>query len=539
MGLEPFVDTEIRSSIMGIPVFISQDLIAYVIRRASEGSFNDGLDNNKKSPWNEVVHQTMFNNKKKGTYNNLSMEKKMLLKKQNENLLPKGGGSDQPSLEHRVFLHFFIKKEIANVLKYIFKHMIKTLRESQLNNRVWVPYRRLISEILHQRGILKALDETKVFTDQQLGTVTGNIINGSTLGNMTLIKKEDIKKLDTDMKESRAMSNLMEGFPPICKQDPLDVQFYYIHDHLQSTGENIQLEDTMYGGSLPVAKSRKTKRKSLTKDEYLDGASEQPVKKAKKAKIDKVAEATGSGLSTIQEEVQDLEPVKVLNKRTISGKEVVPSPPQPAQPSILKRKRKPVVRKLKIASEEDEDVVVKKALQLAKEIEIPAEVLAKESTVEAAQLGLELTKNLQQMAMADDLVEATKVAQEEAGCSEAPVASEAPEGISNSHTVAEIVTIESSTSSETRSNLTSLSSSSSTSSDTDDIPLNRINACKNLPTDHPLQPPIIEPIQFVLVVAGVMMITQGQILLTLMYHHLNPTLQSKQLKHMKLQSFQT
>jgi len=50
MGLEPFTCTEIRSSIMGIPVFISQEVIAYVIRRASEGSFKDGLDNNKKSP---------------------------------------------------------------------------------------------------------------------------------------------------------------------------------------------------------------------------------------------------------------------------------------------------------------------------------------------------------------------------------------------------------------------------------------------------------------------------------------------------------
>ena len=49
MGLEPFIDTEIRSSIMVVPVFISQDIIAYVIRRASKGSFNDGLDNNKKS----------------------------------------------------------------------------------------------------------------------------------------------------------------------------------------------------------------------------------------------------------------------------------------------------------------------------------------------------------------------------------------------------------------------------------------------------------------------------------------------------------
>jgi len=89
MGLEPFVDTKIRSSVMGIPVFISQDVIAYVIRRASEGNFKDGLDNNKKSPWNEVFHQTMFNSKKNSANNSLSMEKKMLLKIQNENLLPK------------------------------------------------------------------------------------------------------------------------------------------------------------------------------------------------------------------------------------------------------------------------------------------------------------------------------------------------------------------------------------------------------------------------------------------------------------------
>ena len=92
----------------------------------------------------------------------------MLLKIQNENLLPKGGGSDQPSLEHKVFLHYFIKKEKTNMPKYIFKHMIKTLSESQLSNITWIPYGRLISKILHQRGILRALSNTKVFIDRNL-----------------------------------------------------------------------------------------------------------------------------------------------------------------------------------------------------------------------------------------------------------------------------------------------------------------------------------------------------------------------------------
>jgi len=92
----------------------------------------------------------MFSSKKKGSYSSLSMEKKMMLKIQNENLLPKGGGSDQTSLN----------------IGYFFT-------SSSLNNRTWIPYGRLISEIFNQRG----LSETRGFTDDMLGTVTSKIIN--------------------------------------------------------------------------------------------------------------------------------------------------------------------------------------------------------------------------------------------------------------------------------------------------------------------------------------------------------------------------
>jgi len=47
MGLESFVDTEIRSSIMGVSVFINQEIIAYVIGRASKGNFKDGIQQEK------------------------------------------------------------------------------------------------------------------------------------------------------------------------------------------------------------------------------------------------------------------------------------------------------------------------------------------------------------------------------------------------------------------------------------------------------------------------------------------------------------
>jgi len=159
------------------------------------------------------------------------------------------------------------------------------------------------------------------------------------------------------MKESRAISNLMEDFPPICKQDPLDVQLYFIHDHLKKTGETILLEDIpeeMYGGTLLVAKSRKSKKRALTEAEYLDVASQQPSQKAKKAKKEKAFVQVDPAIPTIQEEVKDLAPSEFLSKRTRSGKEAEPSPPQPAQPSIPRRKRKHVVRKLKTAPKEEE-----------------------------------------------------------------------------------------------------------------------------------------------------------------------------------------
>jgi len=252
------------------------------------------------------------------------MEHKLLLKIQNENLLPKGGGGDQPSLDHRVFLYFFMTKEKVNVPKYIFRHMIKTLNESQTINRCWVPYGRLLSEIFHQGGILDAIKTSKVSDDKQLGTVTGKVSNGGTLRHMMLIKKEDYKKLTTDLKESQVVSNLMVEFPPICMQDPLDARVSYILKHYETTEETIKMEDvpeTMFGGAIPVSSKKKRK---LTKEEYLseatEEASEPQKKKAKKAKVAPQAEATSSGVPTIQEEVQDLEPAKVLNKRIRSGK---------------------------------------------------------------------------------------------------------------------------------------------------------------------------------------------------------------------------
>jgi len=251
--------------------------------------------------------------------------------------------------------------------------------------------------------------------------------------------------------------------------------------------------ETMYGGALPVASKKKRK---LTKEEYLseadddEEASEPQKKKAKNAKVAPQVEATGSNMPTIQKEVEDPDPAKVLDKRTRSGKSVETSQPQSAQ-SIPKKKRKHHVRKLKespcVIEKEDqieaatrlvtreirrkravEEAALQKALEIAREIEVLADVLLNESTIEASQLGIELTENLQQLVMVGDMMDVEGV-QKEAACSEVD-ASEAKRGNIDSLNTANVIEIESS------STLAFHSTSVLTSSDIDNIPLNRVYA---------------------------------------------------------------
>ena len=78
-----------------------------------------------------------------------------------------------------------------------------------------MPYGRLLSEIFHQGGMLKVLKLSKVVDDNQLGTVVGKYINGSTLYNMHLVKTTI--KMDIDLQESNILSNLMDNSHPIFK----------------------------------------------------------------------------------------------------------------------------------------------------------------------------------------------------------------------------------------------------------------------------------------------------------------------------------
>jgi len=174
-----------------------------------------------------------------------------------------------------------------------------------------------------------------------------------------------------------------------------------------------------------------------------------------------------------------------------------------------------------ILKQKAKEAAVQKALEIAAQISVPANVLLEKTNIEAVQAGIELTEDLQQLVVSGELLKDDEVlaAGSEAATSEAAASRGNPD-VPNS---ANLIEIESG--SET-------SISSPDSSDIDDVPLNklyknispsskpiqkantksfepkypailkslgemsqiRIDICKKLPIDHPLQLPMVKPL---------------------------------------------
>lgn len=90
------------------------------------------------------------------------------------------------------------------------------------------------------------------------------------------------------------------------------------------------------GGSLPIAKKRKSSKKSISEADD-DEASEPKAEKIKKENAASHEQVVGSAMPTIQEEVEDLDLVKVLSMRTRHGPSTGSSQSLAPKPTIAKK----------------------------------------------------------------------------------------------------------------------------------------------------------------------------------------------------------
>jgi len=206
MGLEPFRQTKIRSAVMGIPITITEEVIAKACRVAPTGRFLWNVSRNH--PLLESFKSVVLNGNQATKLVDIDGHHRMLLKFMTECFFQTGGGSDQPSVDHKLVLYFLAPFDKINLSKYPMHHLCWAVKEGIRGKRKQIPYGRLMSEIFTQGKPLETLRRNKLASDKILRTRTGKIINGKTLQNMKIIKK--FSPNEKDLKEFAVQTELMK-----------------------------------------------------------------------------------------------------------------------------------------------------------------------------------------------------------------------------------------------------------------------------------------------------------------------------------------
>jgi len=180
---------------------------------------------------------------------------RMLLKFMTECFFQKGGGSDQPSVDHKLVLYFLASFNKINLPKYIIHHLCWAINEGIRGKRKQIPCGRLLSEIFIQGRLLEIFRRNNLASDQALRTKSGKMINGKTLQNMKIIKK--FSPSEKDLKESTAPTKLMKDFPPIYQKRNPEVLAKLVADYAKVSGIRMDTEAPAAAAEVPLQARRK------------------------------------------------------------------------------------------------------------------------------------------------------------------------------------------------------------------------------------------------------------------------------------------
>jgi len=287
MGLESFRQTEIRSSVMGIPITITEEVIAKAYRVAANGRFI--WNANRNHPFLESYKGVVLKGNSSTKLVDINSQHRMLLKFMTECFFQKGGGSDQPSVDHKLVLYFLASFNKINLPRYIMHHLCWAINEGIRGKRKQIPCGRLLSKIFIQGKLLKIFRKNNLASNQALRTKTGKMINGMTLQNMKIIKK--FSPNEKDLKESTAPTKLMTDFPPIYQERNSEALAKLVADYAKESGIRMDTEAPA-AAEVPL----QVRRKRTASDAGSEASGAQ-IKKSRKDKSE--ASATDNTFAPI------------------------------------------------------------------------------------------------------------------------------------------------------------------------------------------------------------------------------------------------
>ena len=116
-GLPELTETEIRSNVMGVDVTITQSMIARILKVSEGGMFLKGT--NSTSEWAKEIFKELHEYRDSDKINDMRVEHRVLYKIILACILPREGGTDQMSWDHKHLMLFLIRNMPVDFPQYI------------------------------------------------------------------------------------------------------------------------------------------------------------------------------------------------------------------------------------------------------------------------------------------------------------------------------------------------------------------------------------------------------------------------------------
>jgi hypothetical protein len=220
MNPTSFDSLEIRSEVMGIPITITEDVIAKACRVDAEGRFQEIVK--KGDVMLNSYYNTLLGGNKDAKPFEMEIHNRMLVKFSNDCFFQRAGGSDQPNNQQKLAIYFMAIFDKINFPRYVMDHLCWAINEGTVKGRKQVPYGRLLSEIFYQGRVLDFLKKTRGASDKCFKVSTAErTISSRSLFSMNFIKKtpEDEKWIEM----TTAETEIIRDFPSIFKESNSEI----------------------------------------------------------------------------------------------------------------------------------------------------------------------------------------------------------------------------------------------------------------------------------------------------------------------------
>ncbi|MCH82653.1 hypothetical protein A2U01_0003464, partial [Trifolium medium] len=189
-------------------------------------------------------------------------------------IVPRSGGTDTISWEHKHFIYFLLKGKKINLLDLLFESLCQVIRDGNFRRYTYVAYPRLLSELFFQTKLVKVL---RRFYPHLVKEERATKLDAGFLTRMGI--KHKVVKPQNPLKVRYEDHLYCNGFLDLSEADDEEVIQFFLQDLKKDTGIDVPMSMVPSAPTVDLYKPRKRKASAKEGKKEVKKEAKKDVKK--------------------------------------------------------------------------------------------------------------------------------------------------------------------------------------------------------------------------------------------------------------------